>query len=206
MRRLVVALIATSLSLSLSTGCSAFKRFGYEGFDRDAWQQPDRVLGELALEPGMRVADIGAGGGYFTFRLADAVGEDGIVYAVDVDEDMTSYLEERAAEEGYTNVKVILGEFADPLLPDRGVDLIFTSNTYHHIDGRVDYFRDLKRDLRPGGRLAILELTGESWFSRNFGHFTGRETLVAELTEAGYEEIASHDFIERQSFTVFRQP
>ncbi len=202
MRRLVVALIATSFLL----GCAAFKRFGYEGFDRDEWQQPDRVLGELTLEPGMRVADIGAGGGYFTFRLADAVGADGIVYAVDVDEDMTSYLEERAAEQGYANVKVILGEFADPLLPDGGVDFVFTSNTFHHIEGRVEYFRNLKQDLRPGGRIAILELTGESWFARNFGHFTSRETIVSELTEAGYEEVASHDFIERQSFTVFRRP
>ena len=204
MKPLLVALLATSLSVSV--GCSAFKRFAYEGFDRDEWQQPDRVLGELALEPGMRVADIGAGGGYFTFRLAEAVGGDGIVYAVDVDEDMTSYLEKRATEEGYANVKVILGEFADPLLPDDGVDLIFTSNTYHHIEGRIDYFRSLKRDLRSGGRLAILELTGASWFARNFGHFTDRETIVSELTEAGYEEIASHDFIERQTFTVFRRP
>ena len=202
MRRLAVALIATSFLL----GCSALKRFGYEGFDRDEWQQPDRVLGELTLEPGMRVADIGAGGGYFTFRLADAVGADGIVYAVDVDEDMTSYLEQRASEEGYANVKVILGEFADPLLPDGGVDFVFTSNTFHHIEGRVEYFRNLKQDLRPGGRLAILELTGDSWFARNFGHFTNRETIVAELTEAGYEEIASHDFIDRQSFTLFRRP
>lgn len=200
MTRLAVALLVVPMLLA----CSALKRFGYEGIDRDEWQQPERVVRELALEPGMSVADIGAGGGYFSFRIAEAVGPEGMVYAVDVDEDMTSYLEELAAENGHANVKVILGEFADPLLPDGGIDLIFTSNTYHHIDGRIEYFRKLKEDLRPGGRIAILELRGESWFSRTFGHFTDRETIVEELTEAGYEEIESHDFIERQSFTVFR--
>lgn len=204
MKRLVVALLFASLSLAL--GCSAFKRFAYEGFDRDEWQQPERVIGELALEPGMHVADVGAGGGYFTFRLADAVGPDGLVFAVDVDEDMISYLEQRAEEEGYPNVKVILGEFGDPLLPDGEVDLVFTSNIYHHLRDRVDYFRNLMRDLRPDGRVAILELKGTSWFSRLFGHFTNRETIVAEMTEAGYEEIASYDFIDRQTFTIFRRP
>jgi predicted methyltransferase len=196
---------ACALALSLALACSGVKRFGYEGFDRDEWQQPERVLAELDLEPGMRVADIGAGGGYFTFKLADAVGAEGLVYAVDVDTDMTSYLEERSREEGRGNVRVILGRFEDPLLPDGEIDLVFTSNTYHHLENRVDYFRGLLADLEPAGRVAILELRGTSWFSRTFGHFTDRETIVAELTEAGYELAASHDFIDEQSFTIFRR-
>jgi ubiquinone/menaquinone biosynthesis C-methylase UbiE len=196
--------IALLVCAALALGCSSFKRFGYEGFDRDEWQHPERVLEELAIEPGTRIADVGAGGGYFTFKLADATGESGSVYAVDVDEDMTTYLEERAAEEGRSNVNVILGEFGDPLLPDGEIDLLFTSNTYHHLEDRVAYFGGVRADLAPGGRIAILELRGESWFSRNFGHFTDRDEIVREMIEAGYEEVASHDFIERQTFTIFR--
>lgn len=196
-------LLTCALWLALAAGCSGLKRFGYEGFDRDEWQQPDRVLAELSLEPGMRVADIGAGGGYFTFKLADALGDEGVVYAVDVDPDMTAYLEERSRDEGAANVRVILGRFEDPLLPDGEIDLVFTSNTYHHLEDRVAYFRDLLTDLAPGGRVAILELRGTSWFARTFGHFTDRETIVRELGEAGYDEIASHDFIDEQSFTIF---
>jgi arsenite methyltransferase len=187
----------------LGLGCSAFKRFGYEGFGRDEWQQPERVIEELAIEPGMQVADIGAGGGYFTFRLADAVGPTGHVYAVDVDEDMTSYLEERAREEGYENVTVILGEFGDPLLPDDSIQLVFTTNTYHHIENRVDYFRGLHRDLTADGRIAIVELAEGPWLVPS--HFTEPETIVEEMREAGYERTQHFDFIEEQSFQIFRR-
>ena len=140
------ALRGASLALALLfvtalPGCSAFKRFAYEGFDRDEWQQPERVLETLAIAPGMHVADVGAGGGYFTFRLADAVGESGRVYAVDVDDDMLDYLRERAAEEGYAQVEVVRGDFGDPLLSDGSIDLVFTSNTYHHLSDPVAYFR-----------------------------------------------------------------
>lgn len=197
-----VALASLGVSLA-SLGCSEVKRFSYEGFDRDAWQQPQRVIDALGIAPGMRIADLGAGGGYFTFRLADAASRHGVVYAVDVDEDMTSYLEERAAEEGRANVSVILGKFDDPLLPDGAVDLVFTSNTYHHIEaaGRVAFFRALRGDLAAGGRVAILELREGPLFVPS--HFTPRETIVAEMREAGYRELASFDFIEKQSFTIF---
>ncbi|MDP8957777.1 MAG: hypothetical protein M3N51_00920, partial [Actinomycetota bacterium] len=76
------------------------KRFGYSGLRRDRWQQPERVVAELGLQPGDRVADLGAGGGYFTFRLARAVGPSGVVYAVDTDRDVPSSLSERAVREG----------------------------------------------------------------------------------------------------------
>jgi hypothetical protein len=81
---------------------------------------------------------------------------------------------------------------------------VFTSNTYHHLEDRVAYFEKVRTDLSPAGRVAILELRGTTWFSRSFGHFTERETIVAELAEAGYREIASHDFIEEQTFTLFQ--
>ncbi len=192
--------LVTLLCASL-LGCGSLKRFAYEGFNRDERQQPKRVVQVLAIEPGMQVADIGAGGGYFTFKLADAVGETGRVYAVDVDDDMISYLEERAREDGYENVTVVRGEFADPLLPDGQIDLIFSSNTYHHIEGRVAYFRGVLQDLAQGGRVAILELREGPWIVPS--HYTDREVIVKEMVEAGYTEVASFDFIEDQSFTIF---
>ena len=186
-------------------GCSAFKRFAYEGFSRDGWQQPERVIRELALEPGAQVADLGAGGGYFTFRLAEAVGPKGVVFAVDVDEDMTDYLQARADDEGLSNVTVILGRYEDPLLPDGQVDLLFTSNAYHHIENRRDYFRRLRSDLRTDGRVAILELNDSSWFPRTFGHYTDPDLIIEEMEEAGYELERDLGFIDRQSFLIFRR-
>jgi ubiquinone/menaquinone biosynthesis C-methylase UbiE len=196
--------IALALALVACAGCSDWKRFAYEGWGRDDWQQPERVVASLGLEPGDRVADLGAGGGYFTFRLADAVGPTGIVYAVDVDPGMIDYLGRRARDEGRANVEVILGEYHDPLLPDASIDLLFTSNTYHHLEDRVRYFADVRADLAPGGRVAIVELNDRSWFPRWFGIHTPLETIVQEMTQAGYQLDHNHDFLARQHFAIFQ--
>jgi ubiquinone/menaquinone biosynthesis C-methylase UbiE len=195
------ALAGLVVALALATSaCGAWKRFAYSGPGRDDWQQPERVVAALALAPGARVADLGAGGGYFTFRLADAVGPSGVVYAVDVDPDMLSYLRERAAAEKRANVVVIDAAYDDPRLPDGDVDLVLVVNTYHHLRGRIAYFGRVKRALRPGGRLAIIELA-EGGFPA--GHFTSPEVIRDELEAAGYALAAQHDFLERQSFLVF---
>jgi arsenite methyltransferase len=201
-RRARAALVPLLLALQLA-GCGAWKRFAYEGFDRDSWQKPDEVIARLAIREGERVADVGAGGGYFTFRLAAAVGESGRIYAVDVDEDMLAHLEAQVAERGASNVEVVRGGFDDPMLPDGQIDLLFTSNTYHHIEHRSDYFASVRRDLSPAGRVAILELNGESWFPRTFGHMTPKESIVSEMQAAGFRLLDDFDLIERQHFLVF---
>ena len=197
---------ALLLAASLLGGCGSCKRFAYEGFSRDGWQQPDRVIAALGIEPGDRVADLGSGSGYFTVHLAKAVGPEGRVYAVDVDEEMNAYLRERVEQAGVANVEVILGRFEDPLLPDGGVDLVLTVDTYHHIEDRPTYFRNLRRDLTQGGRVAVIDYDGrKGWFVRLLGHSTPRDVLLREMGEAGYEVAEEHDFIDRQSFVIFRQ-
>ena len=191
------------LLLLLPSGCGPLKRWGYSGSNRDEWQKPDEVIAALEIQPGDRIADIGAGGGYFTWRLAEATGPTGVTYAIDVDTDMTEYLEEETVDRGTENVVVILGEFDDPLIPEPGVDLVFTSNTYHHIQNRPAYFANLRRSLRPGGRVAILELNGTSFFERWGGHFTPRQTILSEMVDAGYKPDKAHNFVERQHFLVF---
>lgn len=199
MRRLRTASLALVL-LQLAS-CTAFKRCAYEGFGRrDGWQQPERVVEVLEIAPGARVSDLGAGGGYFTFRLADAVGAEGVVYAVDVDEEMIDHLTRSAAEGGYANVEPVLASTDDPGLPDAGIDLVFCANTYHHLEDRPAYFRRLRKDLAPGGRVAILEYDEPGWMR---SHYTGKDTILGELQEAGYTLVADHDFIDRQSFLVF---
>jgi len=204
MRR-IHAWCAIGIILVLAMGCGPLRRLGYGGFIRDSWQQPDRVIESLALPPGAHVADLGSGGGYFTWPLADAVGESGRVYAVDVDPEMTSHIAEESREKGYPNVQPILAEFDDPLIPEAGVDLIFTCNTYHHLEGREEYFRRAARYLRPGGRVAVIEFNGQGWFQRLFPHFTAPEVIRGELEAAGYRRVEDFDFLGRQSFQVFER-
>jgi ubiquinone/menaquinone biosynthesis C-methylase UbiE len=196
-------LLSTVVFAVLIGGCAGLKRCAYEGFGRDGWQQPDRVIQALGIEPGDRVADLGAGGGYFTFRLAQAVGSDGKVYAVDVDPGMTDYLRERASKGGYANVDAVLAEYDDPLLPEGGVELIFTCNTYHHIDDRTAYFARASRYLSPKGRIAVIEYKSEGWLQTLFSHSTGSKTIRSEMEEGGYRLLQELDFLSRQHFLVF---
>jgi ubiquinone/menaquinone biosynthesis C-methylase UbiE len=203
----ILAVLVVVLALGAAAAWwnrAELKRLAYgTGASRDEWQQPDRVVEALGIQPGQRVADIGAGGGYFTFRFARAAGAEGKVYAVDVDADMTRIVEQQAATLGMRQVEAILAATDDPRLP-QAVDLVFVCNTYHHLSNRTDYFRRVRQALRPGGRLAIVEFTREgNWFVRTFGHSTGAETIRAELEAAGYRLAEQHDFLDQQSFLVF---
>jgi arsenite methyltransferase len=124
---------------------------------RDEWQKPEAVIEALNLQSGQFVADIGAGSGYFTLRLARAVGKKGAVFAVDVDKGMLDYLRQRLAKEQLQNVQVMLVPPHDPLLIDGSLDLVFMCNTYHHLEDREVYLRKLRKALKPDGRVVIVD-------------------------------------------------
>jgi arsenite methyltransferase len=184
-------------------GCAGLKKCSYEGVNRDAWQQPKRVIESLQITPGHIIADLGAGSGYFTFALAGATGPQGKVYAVDVDQDMTDLVATKAKERGAQNVEVILARPDNSTLPDRSIDLVFSANTYHHIGDRVRYFSELRNALRPMGRLAIIDFDHRSWWANLFKHYTPSESIKREMDQAGYRLVREFDFLDRQSFLLF---
>jgi predicted methyltransferase len=181
----------------------ALKRAAYSGPRRDRWQQPDRVVAALGLRAGDRVADLGAGGGYFTFRLARAVGPSGVLYVVDTDRDMTFALAEAAARNGLRNVVVVDARPEDACLSEP-VDLVFLANTYHHIPDPSSYFERLAGRLRPGGRVAIVEARPIG-LHRLIGHATPPAQIRASLERAGYRTVADLGFLPRQSFMIFQR-
>ncbi len=184
-------------------GCATLKQCAYEGFKRNSWQQPEKVVAALALREGDHVADLGSGSGYFAFRLAKAVGPTGKVYAVDIDPEMNDLVAQRVMAEAMKNLEVILAKDDDPLLPASGVDLIFTANTYHHIGNRVNYFAKLRRYLRPGGRVAVLDFDRRSWLALLGRHYTPAEFIKREMEQAGFALEREFDFLDRQSFLLF---
>ncbi len=202
---MTVSRIAPWLVLVPLLGCQGFSKLDYSTLGRAMWQRPDDVIAVLALQPGDRVADLGAGEGYFVSYLAAAVPE-GRVYAVEVDPERIATLEERFGGDG-DNVEVVSAEFANPKLPDGAVDLVLIVNTYHHIGEREAYFRDLRRDLSPRGRVAILEPNpdhgGLLGLFMPSGHGTSRADLDAELATAGYTHSESHDLLPLQQFEVY---
>jgi SAM-dependent methyltransferase len=172
---------------------------------RDEWQKPAQLVAALELRPGMRVADLGAGTGYFSRHLAAVVGEGGTVFAVDTEPNLVAYLRERSEKEGIANVIPILGSADNPRLPAGGSDLILIVDTYHHIDGRVAYFQRLRRALAPNGRVAIVD-----WHKRDLpvgpppAHKLAREQFVEEMGAAGYELVAEPALLPYQYFLIFQ--
>ena len=181
-------------------GCGSFKRFLYEGAGRDDWQQPDLVVSTLAISPGDQIADLGSGGGYFTYRFAKAVGPTGQVYAIDVDESLLSYIEGQAEKRELPQIKTLHSPEDGIGLTDASVDMIFLSNVYHHLPDQAEYFRRAGSALRPGGRLVVVEFRGNS-FPR--GHATTPDEIRTQLESVGYRLEAAHDFLEKQSFQIF---
>jgi len=123
----------------------------------DLYQKPREVIMALGLKPGEVIADIGAGSGYFTFRLAHHVGDTGKVYAVDESSDMIRHINRRIRELKVTNVVSILADPDDPLLPEGSVNRFFFSDSWHHIDNQTQYLSLMKQMLKPGGEIIIID-------------------------------------------------
>ena len=171
----------------------------------DPKNKPDQILEALALQPGQTVADIGAGGGYFSLRFADAVGREGRVFAVDTAPGFLEFIKSNAKEKGLDNVETVLATENELCLPKRSLDLVFMRNVTHHLPNRVDYFRKLKDMLKPEGRIVIIEYRRGGGFSfhRMFGHFVPKEVIVADMHKAGYQLKEDFDFLPEQSFAIF---
>jgi ubiquinone/menaquinone biosynthesis C-methylase UbiE len=131
-----------------------------EGPDRDEWQQPDRVMDALQIADGARVADVGAGGGWFTVRLAHRVGPNGVVYAEDIQQEMIDAIRRRAQYEELTNVEEILGTTTDPMLPD-DLQAVLIVDAYPQFGQPVEMLRSVAEALAPNGRLGIVDFTKE---------------------------------------------
>lgn len=169
---------------------------------RDAWQMPVRVIETLGLKSGMAVADIGAGTGYFSMRLAK-VAPDLAVYAVDIEPAMVDHLKSRAASEHLANVVPVLAGAASPNLP-KPVDLVLVVDTYHHLPNRVAYFRDLKRSLTASGRVAIVDFRKDAPEGPPVEFRFTAEEIEYEMRQAGFHLDAKHDYLPRQHFLIFR--
>ena len=170
--------------------------------ERDAWQKPEEVVEALRLDRAASVADVGAGTGYFSVKIAKRIPE-GKVFAADVEPDMVRYLGERAGREHVSNLVPVQAEGDAANLPEP-VDLVLVVDTYHHIGRRIAYFSKLKSSLRPGARLAIIDFKADSPAGPPVEHRIPPEKVTEELTAAGYTLAESHDFLPRQYFLVFK--
>ena len=171
---------------------------------RDAYQKPHEVLSALRLKPGEAIADIGAGSGYFTFRLSHFVGEKGKIYAVDVSPDMILYINRRMRDLKVNNVISILADPDDPLLPDRAVNRFFFSESWHHIENQTKYLALMKRMLKPGGEVVMIDFhKRELPIGPPLEMRIAREDLIKQMEKNGFRLAKEHTFLPYQYFLVF---
>jgi ubiquinone/menaquinone biosynthesis C-methylase UbiE len=177
-----------------------------EAPERAAWQQPDRVVRTLGVVAGQTVADVGAGPGYFTRRLARAVGPSGHVYAVDPVPNMLAVLRDRLTEARVHNVTPVLGRGDDPLLPRGRCDLALLVDVYHHFEDGVAFLRRVQRALRPSGRLVNIDFAKrETDVGPPVEHRVAREDFLRDARRAGLTLVTEHAFLPHQYFLVFRR-
>lgn len=153
---------------------------------RDVWQKPAEVVAAMQITPGMTVADIGAGTGYFEPYLSRAVGPQGTVLALDVEPDMVRYLGERAKREQLTNVRPALAGMDDPKLPSRGVDRVLAVDVWHHIPSRAPFAAKLVEAVKSGGKVVVVDFTLEAKHGPPVQHRLAPEVIAKELETAGF--------------------
>jgi SAM-dependent methyltransferase len=175
----------------------------FDNPERDAWQKPDEVLDALQLPPAALVADIGAGTGYFSARLAKRLPQ-GKVFAADVEPDMVHYLGARAEREHLPNLTPVQARPDAANLPEP-VDLILVVDTYHHIDDRGRYFAALQSLLRPGGRLVVIDFKADSPNGPPVHHRIPPQQVVQELAAAGFAPADTIEFLPRQYGLIFKK-
>ena len=171
---------------------------------RDLWQKPAEVVGALGLRPGMIVADIGAGTGYFMGHLARGVAPGGFVLAIDTEPEMVQHMAGRAVLEKLDNAVPVLGLPDDPFLPRRRLDRVLIINTYHHIDDRLQYFERVKGALAPGGRLVVIDFHKKPLpVGPSLEHKLAREFVVEEMRQGGWRLAEEKTFLPYQYFLIF---
>jgi cyclopropane fatty-acyl-phospholipid synthase-like methyltransferase len=176
----------------------------FEGKDRAQKLQVERVMDLLGIKDGAAVADIGAGSGWFTVRAARRTGSTGKVYAVDINPDFLRHIRERAQHEGLRNIETILDKEDDPLLPANSVDSVLLLKTYHEIAKPVPFLKNMRKALRPGARVGIIDRNG-----KGDDHGIDAAVVIDEARQAGFELHGQYDFVKADEgveyFLVFTE-
>jgi ubiquinone/menaquinone biosynthesis C-methylase UbiE len=183
-------------------------------FNRRAKKTLDQVLRFLPLQDKTAVADLGCGGGLYALEFAQRVGPIGEVYAVDVNAAHLAYTRKKGHKAGLTErLTLVLAKEDDSLLPNASVDLVFSRNSYHHIKDPVGYFEKIRRALKPGGSVAIIDYDGSPGDGRRVsitrhrrGHSSNPEIIRRDMAAAGFVCSSRYDHLPGQSFQLFERP
>jgi len=168
--------------------------------DRDSWQQPERVMDIIGIKPGMTIGEVEAGRGYFTFKLARRVGDEGKIYANDIDQEALMSIESRCKAEGITNIEIILGKIDYPGFPEVKMDMVFMSFVFHLLEKPVELLRNLKPSMKPGASLIIIDPRKAKMSPQ-----VEKRKIIELVVEAGFKLLRKETFLDRANIYIFQQ-
>ncbi len=180
----------------------------FERDGREVWDHREDILRHLRLQPGQKVADVGAGTGFFTLMMARAVGPRGRIYAVDIAKNFVDATVQRARDHGLRNVVGVVNDQHGVGLPPNSVDLVFLSDTYHHFEYPRSTLRSIHAALKPGGELVLIDFRRVPGLSNPWvlSHVrAGQVEVTAEVVAAGFELTERLDFMRGQFYLRFRR-
>jgi ubiquinone/menaquinone biosynthesis C-methylase UbiE len=190
------------------TDVEGWKR-GFESEDREVYRMRKEILAATGVKPGMAVADVGAGTGLFTMLFARAVRPGGRVVAVDISPAFIEYIRERAKAEGLDNVSTVLTKGTETELAEASVDLVYTCDTYHHFEHPEQTLQSIKRALKPGGRLVVIDfekIPGQTHQQRIDHTRADKKTAIREIEAAGFRLVEEKKLMQENWFAVFLRP
>lgn len=190
-------------SICLAQSTSKSRQNYLNDYASDPQWQPDKVLAALNIQKGWYIGDLGAGGGYYTYRFAEETGETGKVFAADINKDYLDGIQQDAIERGYKNIDTVLCQEDDSGFKEKSLDLIFIRNTFHHLQDRNNYMKKLVRKLKPNGRIVIIDYKKDA---RLFpGHNISKEDITSAIKNTGLIIDKEYDFLEKQHFFILKQ-
>lgn len=178
----------------------------FESRGREVYEKRHEVVRELNIRPGMDIADVGAGTGFYSLIFAQQVGKTGKVYAVDIAEDFIRNIEQRAEQQGLHNIIGIISEQKDTRLAVKSVDLVFVCATYHHFEYPQSMLASIWRALRPGGELVVIDFrkqhgVSSSWVMSHVRN--NKQAAIQEIEQAGFKLEADSDLLKSNYFLRF---
>lgn len=205
---------AVFIGAALLLGVAALAQYGSDTPERDVWQRPAEVMDALKVRPGSIVADIGAGRGYFTFRLADRVGPGGKVYSEDIADEVVTDIKKRAAERKLAQIEVVKGTQQDPRLPANTLDAVLIVDSYHEFREPDAMLRGIFAALKPGALFGIIDKEDESGLERseyNSRHSIAEDVVVNDVVHNGFRLVRhergfTSNHGQKWWFVVFEKP
>ena len=170
---------------------------------RDRFHQPEKVMEAAGVRTGMVIGEVGAGRGYFTFKLSERVGQGGKIYANDIDESAMRVVRERCDRNGIGNIETIVGEVEDPLFPESVLDMVFIVNAFHDLAKPVALLNNLIPSLKPGGSVVILD-RDPAKYRDTYGHFLSKEEVMDRIEASDFELDRVETFLPQHNIYIIR--